>query len=512
MRKIHCLLFILLFAGQTKSFAQDSIYFYKAGKIKYAMSISGVDSLSMKAPKYYNEVRSGMVMDYLKANASLSIFTQMIQIAHLTDSLDNTCIWAPTNNSLSEINLHDTLLVKRTVKNHIARFQQFDYYTLSGHIITTLNGKHIMLASRNNQYYFGSAAVTLMNHYVAKSVVNVIEGYAAYQLNLWEFMTENPANSLLSQYLLAHNSATNPDSNDLKNMLPQTVSEDSISTVIVPTNSVYTTAYAKLYPYCKTTSSSSQDELTKLAILHQNFFRGVPDLSKDYPITNINYRTFNSSSTLLKSSLETALSNGKAFVDSTGQAYSTDILNQEYRIEAEDMNFGKSYSSYTSSIRSQAYFSNISNGKYLQLTPSSSSSLGTYWTSFEIPNVYSRKYNIYVVVVPGKDIDTTDVRPYKLKIRLNYPGTSGKTIYGYVTSTNTISTSVSSLATFTTDGKTLQKLLVISNFEFPCASLTIGQSNPAKVNLIVQNAAGNSETATYNRNMGIDCIIFEPVP
>lgn len=514
MRKINYIVILLFCAYQTMSFAQDSIYFYKSGKIKYAISLSGVDSLSMKAPDHYSDVRSGMVMDYLKANASFSIFAKMIQIAQLTDSLDNTTIWVPDNQSLTGLNMNDSLMIKRIVKNHITRSIIRDNKADSTKPVTMLNGKHVVFAPINNVLYFDKAIVTSVNNYVARSLIHFITGYAPYRYNIWEYITQSSANTLLKQYLLSHNSTTTPVSNDLLNMLPMLNNEDSISSAILPSDVAFNTGFTALYPYCKTSTNGNQNELTKFAIIHRNFFRGKLSPSQNSTMTNYNYFTFKVTDEFLRNSHELNLSNGSVFVDSTAAFYSAEALNQEYRIEAENVNFEKSYSYYTPKIQNSSYSTGVSENKYLYITDQATNSLTVLQASFSIPNIYSRKYNIYVVTVPGKDIDSTDLRPYKLKFSLTYPTTSGSTTTGYVNASNSLVSSVASQATFISDGKTVQKILILNNFEFPCADISMNNNKTAKVKLTIRNATARVATdmAAYNRNIGIDCIIFEPVP
>ena len=73
------LIFSLFYSEMT--LAQDSLFFFKSGKIDFKVHKSDFDSISFVAPDYYQHYRSDVVLNDLKANSQLTLFAQMIQIA-----------------------------------------------------------------------------------------------------------------------------------------------------------------------------------------------------------------------------------------------------------------------------------------------------------------------------------------------------------------------------------------------------------------------------------------------
>ena len=65
------------------------------------------------------------LMDLLRNDASLSTFTQIVEITG-TDSLlvsnQTYTVWAPVNEALTNVDMTDRAALERLVKNHIARY------------------------------------------------------------------------------------------------------------------------------------------------------------------------------------------------------------------------------------------------------------------------------------------------------------------------------------------------------------------------------------------------------
>lgn len=513
--KHHFITLLLIIFGISNAIsAQDSLFFYKGGKIKYSTSTSNIDSVSLHAPALYPTLRSSQVVTYLETNKGTSTFGQMIRIAGLADSLDNKTIWAPDNSKLTNINLSDVDLVRRIVRNHIAPTIINAPLTANSTKILMMNNKRIAFAQSGSTTLFDTATVQLPGIYVAKSLIYSLNGYIPYRLNGWEYLFQSSGHNLFTQYILSHNTTTNGSTtNDLLAHIPNISNEDSVTSIIAPTDELYTIAYNRLYPYCKSTSVANQEEATKFALFHNNFFNKAIS-SNSANLTSTSATNLGDATTLLKDAQHTKLSNGEAFLLSDSTFYSAAVLQKEIIIEAENNRFGQVYSNYSASTLQRPDSNSISNRAFQYLTDISTSSISTVYVQYPIPNTYARKYNIYCVFVPGSYINSSDSRPYKVKFTLTYPNSSGGTTTAFVTAANGLSTTSSAAGTFTTNGKTLQKMLVASNVDLPVCNLFMSSAKTPSVILKITNATAKttSEMASYNRNIAIDCIVFEPVP
>lgn len=493
--------------------AQDSLFFYKNGKIKYSVSTTSIDSVSLHAPTLYPTLRSNQTLQYLEAQSGTTIFAQMIRIAGMADSLDNKTIWAPTNSALANVNLGDIEGVRKIVKNHIA--SGLNAITSANALkIEMLSLKKFVFFQNSTNTYIDSLPVIMPGNYVAKSLIYQINSSIPFRWNIWESLTQTSATDLFSQYVLSHNSTSGSvTTNDLLALIPNANNEDSITTVIVPTDEAFTTAYNKLYSYCKGTSASNQDENTKFAIFHNNFIKGAININSG-KLTSTSNMDLGNASNLLKSATYTRLSNGNKYTTADSSLYNSSLFNQSRIIEAESNLFPKIISYYTPSVINCPDSTSISNRSYLRLADASTSSLTLLSVQFPIPNTYSRKYNIYCVFVPGSYYDKTDLRPYKVKFTIIYPNSSGNATTSYITSTNALSTSSTAAGTFITDGKTVQKMLVASNVDLPVCNLSSNSTQQPSVSLKVINATAKTVTdqTNYNRNLMIDCVLFEPIP
>ena len=85
------------------------------------------------------------LMDLLRNDASLSTFTQIVEVTG-TDSLlvsnQTYTVWAPVNEALINVDMTDRAALERLVKNHIARYTN-PTSTQPGKYIYMLNGKRM---------------------------------------------------------------------------------------------------------------------------------------------------------------------------------------------------------------------------------------------------------------------------------------------------------------------------------------------------------------------------------
>jgi len=525
------LLMSLFCSGLTK--AQDSLFFYKSGDLIYKESGYNVDSVTFLAPDYYGNCRSNIVLNTLMSTPELTKFAQMIQIAGFNNKLDDATIWAPVNSALSQIDLSNVDLVKKIVSNHITKSVISTSSFGDSLKLTMLNKKHFIFKKVSGNYTLDGNIILTSNIYSARSVIHTLNGYIPYKLNMWEYLTQGTGHDLLKAYINEHTITTHDSiigtyttTNDLFNQLTFTNNEDSLSSAIIPTDEARNDAYSKLYPYCAAPYNSlrdAQDDATKFAIIQNNFFLGkLNTVTTDsvYKATSgyqLKYPT-----SMLDGAQTQEMSNGNCFNVNLLKMYNPEYWNKEIRIEAENLSYGlktQYFSAIITPYSNDVFY--ISDKNFLTLNNTSTNNLVITNVEFPIPNTLSTKYNVYCVFVPGVVVDTADHRPNKVKFYLSYldnKNASGTAIPGgyqvtkaTVDANNNIQVPTKASNIFTTDGKTVQKMLVVKDLQLPFCNLYMNNKSIIRFSLFVENAAKTTEKTTYNRDIRIDCIILEPV-
>jgi len=462
------------------------------------------------------------------SNADLTKFAQMIQIARFEKKLDDVTIWAPVNSSLSQVELSDTVLVKRIVTNHIANSKISTTFNGDSLMVTMLSNKHYLLNKTLGNCLLDGNTIQTPNVYVANSIIHIMNKPLAYKMNIWEYITQGTGHDLMKVYFNSHTKVSTGTSttNDLLNQLSYINSEDTLSSVIIPSDDAWKDAYTKLHPYCAAPYDSlkdSQDEATKFAIIHNNFFQGkLNALTTDSVFTATSGYELKSPASMLEGAQTQELTNGNCFNVNQLKMYNLEYWNKEIRIEAENTGYGLKTQNYTRTIGwySDGVF-NISDKKYLKLTPTAAATAAT--VEFPIPNTLSTKYNVYCVFVPGTVDNSNNHKPYKVRFSLSYldnkngPGTAIPAGYQVTRATvdanNNIQAPSVASNVFITDGATVQKMLVVKNLQLPFCNLYMSNKSPIKFSLFVENAVGSTapELLNYSKTTRIDCIILEPV-
>jgi len=481
------------------------------------------------------------VYEYIQSRTELSIFSQMLKKTGfdlmLSESQTYT-VWAPNNTALEGIDLNDTVLVMKIVKNHITRFSctTFGIGSKTQNILM-LNNKLIPFAKNADGYTFGGKAIVLSDIATANGIVHILGEYIPYKMNLWEFISKTDGldslrtfiNSLTKLELDVDKSfqdgifidSIKKETNIVFDRLAALNSEDSIYTAILPDNNAWSEAYNRIIPFYKTLDKdggvAKQKEKTKLTLISDLFFKD----KKTIPIAEDSLEStggtsFANPERLFGNAQLTEMSNGLSYV--TGQLKNTAVESwfKEIRIEAEWTSYGRSTSNYAASpVSSIGTGFKVSNGYYISLVPTTSSNISKVFVSFPIPKTLSAKYNIYCVFLPGKIVDETDTKPNKVKFYLSYINNAGVQVKEAAIDVNNIVQSPSATpAIFTTDPTMIHKMLVAKDFEFAFCNSDFNLLDPTKpitVSLKVENAAKTTEATLFNRTLRIDCIILEPV-
>ena len=479
---------------------------------------------------HYNEdsfnLPTQTLKEYIQEETSLSTFFEMLTATGYDSVLNSSqsfTVWAPTNDALSGVNTADQQLVRNIVINHIARGR----ITTSGVIdqpVKMIDGKYIHFKNTGAGYSLGDNNVITPNVQAINGLVHVIDGYAPYLFNLWEFMGKNDQLDSLSSYLYnqkieifdAENSieigadstgqviydsafiVTNP----VLQKIGMLNSEDSSYTVLMPDNTAWNDAYGRIEGFYNLPEDAGgakrQRSLTQFTIVQNIVYPGI--ISQPGSLDSVVSTTgsvFYNPGTIFANAQQKEMSNGLGYI--TNQfPFDDSTWYKKNKVEAESSD-GRTNSGSSIFTRT-SYGTGIttSGNRYILVDPTSVDPS----VEFSIPNVLSAKYNIYCVFVPGKIVDPNDTVPTKARFQLTYISrSSGSTFIKRFTPANN-----------ETNPDGLTKMLV-TQYDFEFANVIDDDYDRVAVKLKVTNDVTPEEeqAGDFSRTMRIDCIILEPV-
>lgn len=443
--------------------------------------------------------------DLIKSRSDLSDFKRMLEISgsdSILSSSQTYTVWAPVNNNYfrDTLNWGDTAKIKEIVRNHIARFNYptagFNFANSKN--VYLLSGKLIAFDKSSAGYTFGSFALDSTNIPARNGILHVLNGFVPYSSNIWESIGRIAG--LDSVYAFLHPLGSTPFG-DINN-------EDSIYTTILPNNSAWIKSYNAIKPYFKCipslvndSSAAKQRRLTINAIMQEAFFRGsisAPSQDSAYTLVTTSNHKYVNAARLFKSAIPHKTSNGYIWLSDSLSNLPLESWNQEIRIEAESMSYGRSSANANIiMVNNENLNYDISGNRFLVVASNSTSSSVRASAVFPIPNTLSTKYKVYCVFAPSSLTDAKPLPSY-LNITLEYIGSS-KSIVTFVKP---------NILTNTTQ---VSKILV-GEFTFPFCNIVSAEENAKiSVKMKVENIARYTQASTYNRTMLIDCIILEPV-
>lgn len=475
----------------------------------------------------------------IKSNSDLSQFASILEKTGYDKILSQSqafTVWAPTNSSLSSLNIPDSLLENEFVDNHIA-----DYTTSASGImsqpIKMLNGKVLKLNSSDGiNFYLGDVTMGIKNQLAKNGILHTLSGYEPFQSNIWEYLAKNNQLSNLKNYLYSFNNITfSPtlsvpgggydddgnviyldsvyvNNNIMFNKIGQINREDSSYTMVMPTNAAWAEKYRVAKSYYKFYNSSTpvadslQATYAQLALVQNLVFSNTMQLAPNDSLISTNGVAFKEpAANLLSGAFKVNLSNGIGYVTDSLRFKPSDSWHLNRLTEAESiLNRENTYSSIFTRDTYNSEFEGVSGDKYIETVPSTTSSNPT--VIFTLPSTLSAKYNVYCVFLPETLVksDTTEVLSFKVAFQLIYQGANGATVQSSV-----IRPTIN-----TTNKSALTKMLVLQNFQFPVVGATYDSTTRTFTNttkLKVISDVKSTELKTYSRNLLIDCIIFEPV-
>jgi len=498
--------------------------------------------------------------ELIKQNDQLSKFAKLIEISgydKILSASQTYTVWAPDNESLSSVdpNAIDSVQARIIVENQIARFNN-PTSTPLGKSIRMIN-KKIYFYSSDGGINFGGISLVDKNIIANNGLLHTTGGLIPYYNNLYEFISTNENTSsifnFISQFqenkfdealsipidnidgLIIYDSITTPYNRlfEYPSMgLGAINNEDSIYTILVPTNQAWEAAYERIAPYFTVYNKNANyaDSVsriqTSLAIINNLIFKGSiqdPSAADSLVSTYTNFKFYNSGQKvvihnvkdLFAGSEKTTASNGLIYLTGDLRLNNVETWNPPISIEAEYTDgrvTGANTSISSRTLTMNSPIQDISGGRYILITPTNSSSQAS--VTFSIPDVLSCKYNIYVDIIPS--IDNNNVfynDSTMLAFNLAYMGSDG------TTKTATASNSPQ----YTTSGTQKMRMKIFSEFEFPVSNYVdqLWYMNPQnKPETLVttttltirSNVTTQQVTSTlYSRRFSIDDIIFEPI-
>ena len=477
--------------------------------------------------------------DKIQSNPNLSKFAQILKNAGYDKILSASqmyTVWAPDDAALADFDaaaMDSAMLVKEFISNHIGRFS----YSASGNIdakVSVLNEKFIVFKTVGADFYFGDAKLTQRNEVAYNGILHIVNKRVAFFNNIWEYLEKDQRLDSIRKYFYgfdqiifdekesipgdvnAQGKTVYLDSvfynaNVLFKTLGSFTDEDSTYTVILPTNTAWINSYNKIkgnfryYANGSTVTQYMADTLqrhyTTSALVQDAAFSPKWQGSTQDSLVSTHGNTFLNPQYLFEGAEKIVTSNGNIYLTNELKYNLWESWGKKIIVEAETV-LGRvnTLSSIYTRSADGSYITGISGKKYVDITPSSSSSNPTI--SFDIPNTLSGcAYNIYCVFVPASatNLDTKDLKPCKVNFQLTYLKESGA--FGIQIFDN-------GGQSFVTDKANLSKVLVASNFTFPYCNY--GQEI-VNVKLKVVSNVPQIQTTLFTRELLIDCIILEPV-
>jgi uncharacterized surface protein with fasciclin (FAS1) repeats len=452
-------------------------------------------------------------------------------------------VWVPDNSAAASIDTTQTSvdkdqLLKEFVQNHISKYA----YPVSGvmsHKVTLLNKKKVVFESDGSTIKLNEVQVKQSNLLASNGIIHVLDSRIPFFSNIWEYLSKTPGLDSIRSYFFANNRLYFDEAKSIPgdvNEEGQTVyldsviynyntlffrlgaisEEDSSYTALLPTNTAWKTSYNSIKEYYRFFSNTpgtkiAADTLQRkytLAALTQDLFysKSMQKLTNDTLLSTSRNKFVNP---FAGSVQEFPASNGYVYVTDAINYKSWESWHRPIKVEAERSS-GRQYTwSFIYERRYQELEFEVSGGRYIEATPSISSVNPTI--TYEIPNTLSGKlnadktimsggaYNIYCVFLPNK-LKTQSPKPNKVVFSLIYQSENK----GQIVTVNYNNDPMN----YVIDAEKMTKVLVASNVVFPYSE--IGMEIP-NVKFRITSKVTANETATFSRDLLIDCIIFEPV-
>ncbi len=467
------------------------------------------------------------ILDYINSRTDLSIFAEYAKTSGCDDILNSSqsyTLFVPTNDALTGLSLTDDEL-ELFVKNHITRGR---VTTTKSAVLPMVNNKNVDLTVEGSSYMFGKGNITEPNVLCKNGLVQVVDQYAPYLNNLYEYLADIDDIDSIMTYIYSHQIKTfdlenSPElgvdtngmavydssfiyENEVLDEIGAIDDEDSVYTVIYPTNDAYTKAYNHIAPYyvCPDVSGGEarQKMLTKFLLTQDLAFRGeITDPSSLDSIVSVSStgNVYHDPSSLFANTDKYEASNGIVHVTDSFPYPDSTLFLKDIKIEAES-NFYDVAENTSASIG--YYFGDdldVSNNRFLKVVPDGST---VTKVAFRLPGMLATKYNVYCVFVPLWVMNPDLKKTTEVKFKVSY--------YKY---DNNNTGSLNSTPSDNRPSKTeMTKMYVGQIDNKSCDIIHDKEEDILYTSITIQNKVKDSDVdEDLSRNMLIDCIILEPV-
>jgi hypothetical protein len=539
---------------------------YLFAPVVLTLCFTGLTSCSDKDEHYdvSGEVSGRISLwEMISQQPEISTFASLLQ-RYSYDSIlsgeDVYTVWAPQNDALADIDPEDSLAVTRMIITHIARASHPATGSISNSPeVYMLNAKKLQfLRTGGDNYTLDGVALQSKNRAAKNGILHTLNGRVSFFPNIWQTLEEADFESIRN-YLYAFSkrefipgSSTQIDYNedgmivydsifDVRNEMWSVAkgakgigwlnNEDSIYTMILPTNQAWQETYDRYYPLFKpdpyyTNPDSIQHLNTQYSIVQDLVFRGAIASPASFGVNDSIVSTrgavIKNPSRIFDGSVQKRTSNGWVYATSQLNYDKTDTYVKQILIEAEQATI------WHKEIDDQGILSRhtatsdtdnpkISKGGYIYIRDSKTSTATQPSVSIEIPaGLLATKYDIWVAFLAPSDVNpsSTDTTVTRVKFEMQRwtrlgPKNENK---NWVTVTGTPMSDDTSLD-FVTDKKKTCILQATKKgaFEFPFANFNETDNvYRLKITAYTVRTDQQSKVNKFEKNMRIDYLKFVP--
>ena len=489
--------------------------------------------------------------ELIAGNADLSVFSGLVKKAAYDTLLSSTqtfTVWAPDNKAFSGIDINaitqeEACLI---VENHIARYN-YSTSTNPLRIVRMRNNKVYNFSDGGNSY--GGSVIQKPDIAAKNGIVHIMQSRISYFPNIYEYIFTSPNTSKMAEFIrqfeeyvidplsiepdgsirdtvyIRSNRLFDPEDKwiwygTMHSGLGQINTEDSVYTALIPNDAAWDKAYERISPYFKAVrnNDSIQQLQTALAIVEDLVFRGlINDPSGKDSLVSTSPSVIREPGSLFGNTQKIQASNGLIFLAEDNLNYNAvETWAKPIFVEADEQE-GRKISTNTTIVPRilEGENSPATHFRFLEVyqTALDDNMDNQPKVTFDIPQVLSGKYDIYVEFLPGELAQQGDPRATKLRCTLNYRNANG----------NTVTSIANNLQTSATEKV---KLLLFKEFNFPVANYydrlwavdlirglhTIDERVVAtKLDIAVRVTAAEYNSRQFGRSFCVDRIIFEPV-
>lgn len=457
-------------------------------------------------------------------------------------------VLAPLNNTFNKDSLlslvqtvaGDSSVEKSFVQNHLSR--KLISVNSDSVRMMMLNQKRLVVDGGK----VGGVSVLDANNHSSNGMIHVLDRAVNYNRNIYEMLCDHPEFQEIGKAISRFNEDVfSPEasvSNGVVEGVPvyidsvvyernrliweigELTEEDSVYWAVAPSAESWKKAYEKASQYFvfDNTYAERRDSLqrfyTMRALMQDAVFNmtdqkstkdslvSIPYVSnsritpKGKHMYNVFYKPFEKDG-ILYNSTPIACSNGTIYHTEEWPFTPEQTYFKELFSEAENVDLIVDYDKERTVYNKEIVVADsVSEGGYLVIRPMKSTD--NWSATFQVKGTLSGNYDIYAVILPKSVLPTNanpDMRPCKFKANINYLDIEGK---------------AQSYACKSPDGKTefennpehIDTVLIAENFNFPVYNY--GESSKFSVKLSCSITA--RQTATYNREMYLDCIYLKP--